>query len=384
MCSLNVGGDNGIYCWDPDDGNVMGSITGAFPWTAISQRGLAYRPDDDSFYVGGWNEGILYHVAGFSHATPGAVLDQCSPADGDISGLAWNPASGVVWAATNSPTDTIYQLSPACGVLGTLAHPSPGYDGAGLDMDAAGNLWMIDQDPKTVFLMDSGLPTFVDVPWLSEDPVSGMVPIGGSIAIEVTADATGLAPGVYEAVIVIQTNSGRQPNLTVPVRLIVPAYFVGVNAGDGPYTDTAGETWFADQRYAAGSWGYMNKSSRVSTTRKAISGTDDDKLYQSFRQSPTEYRFDLPAAGIYEIEVRFAELAKRSAGTRLFDVIAELNDILLPAHDIVYEVGSFTADSHVFYLAVTDGQLNLRFVERRGYAAPIVNAIRVIHRPDLE
>jgi hypothetical protein len=73
------------------------------PWTGISQRGLAYRADDDSFYVGGWNEGILYHVKGLSQLDKGAVIGQCSPADGSISGLGYNAAFNVVWAATNSP-----------------------------------------------------------------------------------------------------------------------------------------------------------------------------------------------------------------------------------------------------------------------------------------
>jgi hypothetical protein len=382
MCSVNVGGDNGIYCWDPADGSVMGSITGAFPWTAISQRGLAYRPDDDSFYIGGWNDDILYHVAGFSHETPGTVLDQCSFTAG-ISGLAWNPAYGVVWVATNSTNDTIYQLSPSCTVLSTLAHPSPGFDGAGLEMDYAGNLWMVDQDPKTAYLIDSGLPSFSDVPWLAEDPTSGTVPVGGSQTIQVTADASGLEPGVYEAMLIIQTNSGREPDLSIPVRLIVPAYFVGVTSGAGQYVDTHGETWLADQMYAAGGWGYTNPRGAVLASNKPIAGTEDDPLFQDARTNPTEYRFDVPVDGVYQIELDFAELQRRAPGTRLFDVIGELNDILLPVHDITAEVGRESADIPTFYLEITEGQLNLRFAERRGYAPPIINAIRIIHRPDM-
>jgi hypothetical protein len=58
----------------------------------------------------------------------------------------------------------------------------------------------------------------------------------------------------------------------------------------------------------------------------------------------------------------------------VFDVIAE-NTVLLPAHDVAAEVGSLAADQHTFTLQVTDGQLNIRFA-RRGFAPPIVNAIR--------
>ena len=54
-----VGGDNGIYGIDPSDGSVEQVITGS-PWGNISQRGLAYDPAADVFYIGGWNEGIVY------------------------------------------------------------------------------------------------------------------------------------------------------------------------------------------------------------------------------------------------------------------------------------------------------------------------------------
>ena len=63
-------------------------------------------------------------------------------------------------------------------MLATLPHPSPGFDGAGLEMDGDGNLWMIDQDPSRVFLIESGVPSFTDVPWLSESPTSGTLARG--------------------------------------------------------------------------------------------------------------------------------------------------------------------------------------------------------------
>jgi hypothetical protein len=381
MCQVNVGGDNGIYCWDPDNGSVVDSIAGAFPWTGISQRGLAYRPDDDSFYIGGWNEGILYHVKGLSYPDKGAVISQCNPPDGNISGLAWNPAFSIVWAATNSPTDTIYELNPdTCAVLNTLPHPVPGFNGGGLEMDDAGNLWMVSQAPNTVYLIESGVPAFTDVPWLSESPASGNLAPGASQQIAVTVDTTGLAPGVYNASLFINTNSGREPVLRVPVSLIVPAYFQGVNSGGPAYTDLSGDAWAADKAYAAGSWGYMGNSSTLSTKRP-ISGTDDDKLYQDLRQSMLEYRFDGLPNGVYEVDLRFAELKATNPGRHLFDVMAEGN-VILPAHDIASEVGSFAADNHVFYVVVTDGQLNIRFITRTGFGQPIINALQVIHRPD--
>jgi subtilisin family serine protease len=384
MGQVNVGGDNGIYCWDLDSGAVVYSITGSFPWTSISQRGLAYRPDDDTYYIGGWNQGVLYHVKGNSYPDKGAVISQCNPPDGDISGLAWNPAFGIVWEATNSPTDTVYQLNPdTCAVISTLPHPSPGFHGAGLEMDEAGNLWMIDQSPNTVYLIESGVPAFTDVPWLSEDPTSGTVAPGGTQEIAVTVDTTGLEPGVYRATIFVLTNSGRRPTLNVPVTLIVPAYYQAANAGDGPaYTDALGDTWGPDQAYSAGSWGYVDDRARAASTRRPISGTDDDTLYQTQRIDPLEYRFDGLPSGIYQLDLRFAEISGPGRpNTRLHDVIVE-GGIVLPSHDIAAEVGSHAADDHTFFVSVTDGQLNVRLVGRRGYLPPVINAIRAIHRPD--
>jgi hypothetical protein len=127
VCQVEIDGDNGIHCWDPDSGAELASIVGAFPWTSTSQRGLAYRPDDDSFYIGGWNSGIIYHVAGLADPGKGRVLGSCQPVDGGISGLAWNGTVGVLWVATNSPQDTIYQLNPDdCTVLSTVQRRGPG------------------------------------------------------------------------------------------------------------------------------------------------------------------------------------------------------------------------------------------------------------------
>lgn len=36
--------------------------------------------------------------------------------------------------------------------------------------------------------------------------------------------------------------------------------------------------------------------------------------------------------------------------------------LVLPAHDITYEVGNRSADDHEFLVGVSDGQLSIRFV----------------------
>lgn len=235
-------------------------------------------------------------------------------------------------------------------------------------------------------ILENGVPyaysfePVTDIPWLSEDPASGTVVPGAAQLIQVTVDTTGLEPGLYRARLLIRTNDPRNSRLQVPVTLIVPAYQQAANVGGPAFTDLAGDFWAADQRYAAGSWGYVNRST-TSKTRRGISGTDDDPLYQDLRSGFWEYRFDGLAEGVYQVELRFAELRPIQPNHRIFDVTIEGNLAIL-AHDIAWEVGSFAADNHSLFAAVTDGQLNVRFIPRRGFGQPIVNAIRVTHRPD--
>ena len=218
------------------------------------------------------------------------------------------------------------------------------------------------------------------VSWLSESPSNGTLAVGDTQLIALTADSTGLAPGVYDTTLLVQSNSGRQPSISVPFRLIVPAYRQGVNSGGGAYTDVEGDSWAADQAYASGSWGYANQSTAMST-KKQIAGTEDDPLFQKARRLQVEYRFDGLPNGVYQIELNFAEIQGMRRGQRVFDVTAEGVQLLL-GFDIAAEVGLYTADYKTFFVVVTDGQLNLRFLTRRGYGDPIINAIRVTHRPD--
>lgn len=381
VCQLAVGGDNGIHCWKPDTGVEADKIVGSFPWTNTSQRGLAYRSDDDSFYVAGWNDGTVYHVKGLSATDKGTVIGSCKPADGNISGLAYNSSVNVLWVATNSSTDTIYEINPDdCTVLSMLPHPAPGYAGAGLEMDATGDLWMVNQGARTVFLMESGVPAFVDVPWLTPTPSTGTVAAGKSTNISVKVDTTGLAAGLYLANLYLRTNAAKQALVRVPVSLVVPAYQQGVIAGGKAYTDKQGDPWAADQAYSKGTWGYVQKSKTASTS-KTIAGTTEQTLFKTQRIDPYAYRFDNVPNGIYQIEMNFAELTNLRLGKRLYDVIIE-NTQVLPAHDIVYEVGNLTADKHTFFIEVTDGQMDVRLIPRAGFEAPVVNSLRVTHRPD--
>jgi subtilisin family serine protease len=374
---VNVGGDNGIYGLNPADGSVVQKITGA-PWTGTSQRGLAYDPTNDVFYIGGWNEGIVYRVAGPSWPTPGSTLSQCNPPDPSISGLAFNTSFQMLWEATNSDTDTIYLLDPiTCEVTRTLPHPDGGgFGGAGIETDVVGNLWLTGQNTGNAYLVESGLPNFSDVPWLSVSPTDGTLPIDGSANLTVSVNSAGLAPGVYHAIVVVQTNDPDHANIQVPVVLVVPAYQQGVNAGGSIYVNARGDVFAADKAWSAGSFGAFGGSS--ASTTAAISGTTEDKLYQDLRVGMTGYRFDLPN-GHYKIDLSFAEILVKKAGGRLFSVSIEGVPVLSNL-DVYGLVGSNAALDRSFDVEVTDGHLDIGFTPQRG-DKPIINAILVTEMP---
>ncbi|GAB2607012.1 hypothetical protein GCM10027067_18140 [Pseudactinotalea suaedae] len=384
LCQVNVGGDNAIVCFDPATGEETGRLTGS-PWSAVSQRGVAYDAGDDVFYIGGWNEGVIYTVAGFSHGNPGETLSSCEPDEPGIAGIAYNPTSDTIWFVPSVASTAIYQISPEdCSTLSTVGFPNTGeYPGAGLEMDASGALWATDQLTGGVYLIDVGDPSVSDVPWLTVDPAEGTVPPGESATLEVAVDTSGLEPGVYGANIQVQTTAGRVPTITVPVTLVVSAYQVAVNAGGAEHTDADELTWSADQALAGNAWGWVGQRSEVETTTDAIGGTSEDALYQSRRTGSFSYVFDDAPAGTYEITLGFAEFDELyGERERLFDVLVD-GEYQLVALDVAEDVGGLYADRYVLVVEHDGGDLEVEFLNRRSYEYPIVNALSVTERSDL-
>ncbi|MET0133613.1 MAG: malectin domain-containing carbohydrate-binding protein, partial [Kibdelosporangium sp.] len=383
LCQVTVGGDNGIKCLNPATGQVVSTLTGA-PWSTISQRGLAYRADDDTFYIGGWNQGIVYKVKGLSYPDPGALVSQCTPAGAlfNISGLAYSPR-GILWVSTNSSTDQISAINPdTCAVITSVPDPDPvTFSGAGLELDETGNLWVISQGTakSRASLLETPIPSFADVPWLSESATAGSLGAGVGQQIELTIDATNLQPGVHAATIFLISNAAKRSTIGIPVKVIVPKSRLALDAGGTGGVDALGDTWSPDQAYSSGGAGWLGQASKPVSTTEAISGTSDQPLYQTQREGAYEYRFDGVAKGTYQLELNYAELGWTDPNARLFDVIVE-GRLLTPALDVAGEVGGFAALAQSHFVQVDDGQLNVRFVARTG--APILNGIRLTERPD--
>ena len=296
-----------------------------------------------------------------------------------VSGQGFEPLPGAEALAgtTDAPTPGAATLVLANDERTLLRGFMDGVNDADRDADGLADgseLW-----EDSIVGMDVGFT--VDVPWLEVSPDSGTLEAGDSEALDVAIDTTGLEPGAYSATVIIRTDAPRQERLTVDVDLIVTPYRQAVNVGGAAYTDTTDDPWAADQAFD-GSWGRESRAPVVSV-RRDIVGTEDDPLYRDARSGGVfAYRFDELPAGTYEVELAFAEIERQRPGRRLFDVTADTVPLLV-GYDIAEDVGLDTAVTQRFTVEVTDGQLRIRFLERRGYGKPIVNAIRLTHRPDM-
>ncbi|HPU62227.1 MAG TPA: PKD domain-containing protein [Bacillota bacterium] len=222
MWQVNVGGDNGIYGLHPETGQVVMSITSGGPWTYISQRGLAYDANTDTFYIGGWNEDIIYHIMGPSWSTPGAVIDAWSFPVG-IAGLAWHP-DGILWVSTNSDPDMIYGLDlEALEIVHQFPHPfGSSYSGAGLALNSDGNLWASSMDNLYMYLINTEMPLTQGI---VVEPQHGTVPQGETDELEVTINAAELGePGSdVTQYLEIKTNDPMNPFLYVNLIIHIEA-----------------------------------------------------------------------------------------------------------------------------------------------------------------
>lgn len=67
-------------------------------------------------------------------------------------------------------------------------------------------------------LTDCGVNA-ADIPWVSADPITGTLPGGGSQAVDVTFDSTGLTLGKYSGLLCVTSNAENLPLVAVPLAL---------------------------------------------------------------------------------------------------------------------------------------------------------------------
>jgi len=189
--------------------------------------------------------------------------------------------------------------------------------------------------------------------------------------VDVTVDAQDLAPSpntmtqdTYSFTIAVDGSQW----LYLPVR---------VNCAGVDYTDGSSNVWKADQAYVSGSWGFYGADNTVDRgTGLAISGTADDRIYQTERYGLDGYIFDL-GDGIYDVSLHFAETYDSITGTgqRVFDVSIE-GQLVLDNLDIYDEVGGNAAlIKTINNISVTDGQLTITFTQIT--ENPLINGIMI-------
>jgi hypothetical protein len=253
LWGVNVGGDDCISEMDPANLVLTGNEICGSPWTNISQRGLAYDANNDAFFIGGWNEGVVYHFD-----NTGALIDSQFVALG-ISGLAFFPDTAHLFVQVSDPFDfSIHVLDANNGYneVGSFNVSDGAFDdhgGAGMDTDCDGNLLILNQFAQKLFIVQSGENgggCSSDIPWVSENPTEGTVPAAGGVRVAggggtnpfpvgVTFDSAGLLPGLRQAHFGFKTDT---PYATPGVGLNFTVRFLDVDLdvppGHDPYENS--------------------------------------------------------------------------------------------------------------------------------------------------
>jgi len=232
LWQINVGEDGCVYELDPATASGTAAATGRAlcPPFGVSERGLAYDPTTDTFYSGSWNDQIVYHF----DAT-GRLLDSYD-LKLNIAGLAYNPATRHLFVMSNAAVGRdVYVIDTAAGytIIGGFDIDGLGsFEQAGLSLDCDGNLWAVNQVTGQVIQAisgETGVCAWQEVAWLTSDPVTGTVGIGGEQAVTLHFDASGMDAGVYPAHLRV-ANSTPYGELSVPITLtVVQPYAVALS-----------------------------------------------------------------------------------------------------------------------------------------------------------
>ena len=297
----SAGDSNCIYEVDLARGYTGDRVCPGGSGFASSQRGLAYDPQNDTWYAGGWNDRMVTHF----DAT-GTLLRVTDVGLG-VSGLAYNPDTRHLFAMTNDERSQVYVLDVAddyapVGQFSVGAGFGP-YAGAGLEFDCVGNLWAVDQATNAVYQFESGETTGLcqyDIPWLSTTPLTGSIGPVSEQMISVTFDARSLVipnwgtrygrlkvehdtPYPLGDVVLTMTVGAPPPALTLtktpardPVGIGLPlSYTITVGNAAGPATGvTISDTLPVNTRFESASHGGALVGKDVIWSGLSISGVD--------------------------------------------------------------------------------------------------------------
>lgn len=132
---------------------------------------------------------------------------------------------------------------------------------------------------------------------------------------------------------------------------------IAVNVGsNADFIDESGVVWIADQPYKQGSFGFTGQITPTaygSQNDRNILGTEDDPLFQTMQENLSSYRFDVPA-GVYEVELKFAETKFEKPNQRVFDVSINGRK-MLEKLDLINDFGAQRAVTKRFRIDTASG-----------------------------
>lgn len=277
-----------------------------------------------------------------SYSNFGPAVDIAAPGD-DVWSTYWTTATPVTYASQNGTSMSAPHVS---GLAALLFSNRP-------DLGSGDVRAIIQQSA-----VDLGTP--------GPDPYFGAGRIDAGAALALSQNWNAFTP----------TPSPTATRTPIPTPTATPAYVQRVNAGGVIYTDRLFQSWATDKAYAAGSWGYVGGAAKSSTT--AITGTDDDFLYQKYREGVFEYRFTVPN-GAYDVFLKFVELGVTSPTSRLLTVNFE-SGARTDTFSVFALAGAkaVAVDRAYYTIAVNDGVLNIAFSRAAGASKdPDVSAIEV-------
>jgi len=140
------------------------------------------------------------------------------------------------------------------------------------------------------------------------------------------------------------------------------------------YSDKQKCLWAMDQPYKKNTWGYSSDKTEKHKFTKGILGSEDDPIFQFYREGVSSYRFDVEN-GIYEIEIYFAELEYTEPNKRIMDVTIN-KSLVWDGLDIVKEYGCQTGISRRFKVLVSNSKgIDIGINAKKGNT--ILNGIRI-------
>jgi hypothetical protein len=262
---------NNVYEVDPVTGNIQASYTATAPPGSETYSGMALDPTDGTVYAASTDVSLaVSSLFKMDPTTGNATLMGTITNSPGIIGIAID-GSGTLYGY-DIISDTLLSIDKS-SAAGTIIGPI-GFDanfGQGMGWDQAtdtlymaafnnpllqGELRSVDRNTGNTTLLGVlgstnpgginqlswlGLEIEVaetchptDLPWASANPTTGTTQAGSSDVVDVTFDSTGLALGVYEGILCIQSNDPVDPVLRVPLVMTVTlhnTYLPYINAG---------------------------------------------------------------------------------------------------------------------------------------------------------